>query len=263
MTDKAEQLERLLSEHLDGNLESAVLAELQQALAEDPAAAATARRYALLSDLLASWRALPGNIDWKAHARKLAGQTSSSDVDPAPASADRPAVDTKIEVALTDSRSRPGTKDQEYEAVDRLIQDRTGPVPQVEWGRLKSRISAAVGQEAAAQAVRPARPRKRWRSAAVRIGMVGGPLAAAAVIAFAVWGPQTAGPVAPGSFDPAEPMVVVSLHMPEFAGQVSVAFEEEPAGQIEGPDSLPGGTAIAIGPPRHGEPQPIDEALFY
>ncbi len=263
MTDKAEQLERLLSEHLDDNLAPIQLADLQQALAEDPAAAASARGYARLSDLLASWRSLPGDIDWKAHARRLAGQTSSSDVAPALAPADRPAFDTAVQAALTGKRSQPGSRDQEHEAVDRLIQDSVGPVPQVDWDGLKSRISAAVGQEAAAQTVRPASPRKRWRSAGARIGMVGGPLAAAAVIAFAVWGPQTAGPIAPGRINPTEPMVVVSLQMPEFAGQVSVAFEEGPAGQIDGSDSLPGGTAIAIGPPRHGELQTIDEALFY
>jgi hypothetical protein len=263
MTDQAEQLERLLSEQPDGDLEPGRLAELRRTLAEDPTAADTARRYTLLNDLLASWRALPGNIDWKAHARKLAGQTSRNEADRAPERGHQPEADNGLKVVPAGAGSRPGSQDREPEAVDRLIQNWAGPVPQVDWEGLRSRISAAVGQEAAAQVVGSAGSRRRWRPWFARIGMVGGPLAAAAVIAFAVWGPQTVGPVVPGSVGTAEPLIVVSFLMPEFAGHVSVAFEEGPAGQIEAPDSPPGGVAIAIGPPRNGVRETIDEALFY
>jgi len=243
MTQRSEQLERLLSERLDGDLTADQLTELQGALSENPEAAATARQYERLNDLLAGWRALPGDIDWQEYARRLAGGVAKDVIEP----------------------SQSAAQETQGDPVDGLIQEWAKPLPDVDWDGLRSRISAAVREETAVTTARAAGSRKRWRRTAAWAVTIGTPLAAAALIAIVAWLPRTDLPITSGGGGSVQSVVVVSFEMPDSTGRIAVTFDEAPmadTGETPVPQP-PGGVAIAIGPSTAEHGETIDEALFY
>lgn len=228
MIDDREQFERLLSERMDGALTPDQLAELDRAVAGRAEFADLARRYDRLQASLHRWRALPADIDWQG-------------------------LSTRIRRSIGGQVEQPTSK-----SVDDLMQDAFGPMPEVDWSRLRQRISAAVREEAAATRT----TRRSWSRAAKWTTMAGVPLAAAAAIAIAVWFPRSAAPTAPTAPAPIASMIVVSFETPEPAGQVKIAFDEKPyeGGPIEDEAN---GAAIANGPSQTVTRERVDEVVLY
>ena len=209
-----EQLERQISERRSGELTAAQLAEIERAIAADPVVAAAARQYERLDRLLGCWRKLPDHVDWEAFARQTAARVSAEAAD---------------------------------EGVDGLLERWAGPMPEVNWGALKSRISGAVAEEAAGAHRQAATAASRWRRAA-NWARVAVPLAAAAAIALLVWWPGSASvPRGPGAAG--RPIILVSLDAPGESGKVTVTFEggEAPAGAAE-PEWVTSGGIKYVGP---------------
>jgi hypothetical protein len=281
MASDAEQLERLLSEQADGDLDAAQQECIRRALAEDAAAAVTAHRYARLHELLATWRTLPEGIDWDVAAREVSLRVSQAGED----AELRPTSRSGMEMAAgegsqsTDGEERTlddrtlndrapddrtlNDRAPDDRAVDDLVTRAAEPLPEVDWDAFKARVSAAVRQEAATSAVPAQGAQYRWRRGAAWALRVGSPLAAAAVIAFAVWGPWADQPLVQGPRVGGRPLVVVSLERPDSAGRVSVTLDVVPVAFVD--ESVPprGGVAIAIGPAGMEELDLLDQAIFY
>ncbi len=232
MSIDREQFERLLTERADGVLTPEQLAELDRAMAGSSEFADLARGYERLQAVLRRWRALPSDINWQG----LSARISRSVGD---------------EVGLSASKT-----------VDDLVQDAFGPMPEVDWPRLKARISAAVRNEAASQRnVATQMTRRSWSRTVKWMATVGAPLAAAAVIVLAIWSPWSAIPTAPPPPTPSQSMVVVSFETPEPTGQVKITFEEKP---YKGPvEDETNGAAIANGPSQVGTRERVDEVVLY
>lgn len=233
MSDQREKHEQLLSERADGELTPEQRADLERALAFDADLARQARAYQGLHALLDAWRALPVNINWQTLSarisREIGHESASVASDP----------------------------------IDDLVSHTHGPIPDVNWSQLKSRISTAVRADAAMRQGAGARlMRRSWSRTAKRIVAVGAPLAAAAVIALALWLPRTSSPVIPAVPTPTKAMIVVSYETPEPAGQVKVAFDEKP---YTGPDAEAGsnGAAIANGPSQASPRERVEETVLY
>jgi hypothetical protein len=253
MNQGPEQLERLIAERLDGTLTAEEQARLDRALAGDPAAAVTARRYECLHKLLSGWRTLHRDIDWEAFAAKIARRVAED------------------------------VEQEKDAAVDHLVRE-SAPMPEVDWDRFKARVSSAVRREAAsiagatapdpAAAVQIRATPLRWRRTAKWLATVGAPLAAAAAIVIAVWWPGAGHSIAPPHVLPAAPMVFVSLDVPQAAGRIAIQFEETPpggAGEEYAPASdgvadqpvAVGGMVIAVDSSAAEPLESADEALFY
>jgi hypothetical protein len=201
--NRSEQLEQLLSERLDGTLTAEELTEVQRTVAGDPKAAATLQQYERLHGLLANWRSLPANVDWKA----FAAATSAG-------------VSKEERLAATQRGASSAADDD----VDRLVRRAAGDMPEVDWAALKSGISAAVQREAEQTRRETVVVSAPWRRVMSWTGRVGLPLAAAAAIALLVWLPQTGDHGRRGA-DSKSPLVLVSLDAPTSGGRVSVSFE--------------------------------------
>ncbi|MBN2561771.1 MAG: hypothetical protein JXQ75_12655 [Phycisphaerae bacterium] len=260
--DRSEQLERLLSEHQDGTLTADELARVRRALSDDGDAADAARRYARLNDLLAGWRALPEDVDWRTFTRQVADRVIENAADhttPTPGQT----TAALSQIGAVSARREPPPRVQ---GIDRLLEDWAAPLPEVDWRALKSRISASIREEAARTCRGSTRKRPGWHQAASWVARVGLPLAAAAAIAIVVWWPRTEIPVVPAIGDSDGPIVLVSLDLPEPVGQVSVTFEEVPPDEAPGEQPLVGGVAIGVSRSSaeyaHYE-EPMDEALLY
>lgn len=249
MLDDREQLERLLSEQLDGTLDADERLVVERAREQDASAAASAERYRRLQELLAQWRPLTDDVDWPAMAR------------------------------FTSERVAEAADEAEYQRVDRLVEQWADSLPEVDWDRFKVRVASAVRQEAvslgravladAASAEHQGRS-LRWTKRAKWMATVGVPLAAAAVIVVAVWWPGAVDRVTPGHGGQSQPLVFVALEAPRSVGKVLIDFDrsagpgEDPVAEgADGTSMMPGagGLAIAAGSADYAES--ADEALFY
>jgi negative regulator of sigma E activity len=151
----------------------------------------------------------------------------------------------------------------------------------VDGDEFKARVSSAVRREAATTdrdatdareaAIRQRAARRTWRRTAKWFATVGAPLAAAAIIAIAVWWPGAVEVVSQhGLVPPAKPLVLVALDMPETSGRVAITFEQGPGGEpqanIGGEDQrhsdVGGGVAVAIGSSAAEPAESVDEVLF-
>jgi hypothetical protein len=232
MSDQREQLERLLSERADDALTAEQLAELERALAGDVELARKAQAYERLHVLLDGWRTLPGNIDWQNLTARIRRDVG--------------------EEAVTATSAK----------IDDLVNDSYGPLPDVDWTQLQSRISAAVRSDVAARhGAAPRMTRRSWSRTAKRIVAVGAPLAVAAVIALAIWMPRTSLPVAQVAPTP-KSLIVVSFETPHPTGKVNVAFDQKPN---EGRDAESGtnGAAVANGPSHAVPRERVEETVLY
>ncbi len=248
MLDDREQLERLLSEQLDGTLDADERLVVERAREQDASAAASAERYRRLQELLAQWRPLTDDVDWPAMAR------------------------------FTSERVAEAADEAEYQRVDRLVEQWADSLPEVDWDRFKVRVASAVRQEAVslgrnvlpdAVSTEHHGRRLRWTKRAKWMATVGVPLAAAAAIVIAVWWPGAVDPLTPGDGGQS-PLVFVALEAPRSVGKVLIDFDrsagpgEGPvAGGADGTSIMPvaGGLAIAAGSADYVES--ADEALFY
>jgi len=237
MNPHREQLERLLSDRLDGVLDAEQQAELERLLAADAEGAEAVDQYARLDALLQQWRAVQPDVDWQTVRERI-----------------RAAIDETDDAAWTVADAK----------LDDILAQWAGPVPAVDWDRLRSRYSEAVRREAERDALLEpvgggaVHRRLQWT---LRVGL---PLAAAAAIALAVWLPREINPLQP---EPAKPMVLVSLDTPATQGSVEFAFDEQPARPSpDAPQAENGGVmAIAIGPGTEDEPadDDIDPIIYY
>lgn len=235
MNEKADKFERLLSERPDRAASAEDLATVDRALADNPQAAETARQYDKLQALLKDWRSLPPGIDWDAVGQRLGEHAVSkgAECDTATASKDK--------------------------TLDALVHGQAAPLPDVDWDRLKSRISFAVHEEAARNRQTSIGTRRGWLN---RLGKMGAPVAAAAAIAFAVWWPGDVKtpPVAGLTQGPA---IVVAVETPAKQGNVLVRFVETPLEQGIDTSDGPGGYAYAHGPARGEFAESIETGMFY
>jgi len=245
MLDDKDQLERLLSERPDGALSADERLVVERALREDPSTAKTAGQYERLQAMLRRWRAVGGEVDWEAMARR------------------------------TSERVAEAADQDQYRQVDGLVQEWADSLPDVDWDRFKLRVAGAVREEATRLGREaPAEQRGRalrWTRRAKWIATVGVPLAAAAVIVIAVWWPGVVTRLTPDHVASPKPLVVVSVEAPRFTGNISIDFDRsdvaaadgsKTANNVEGGLSLQaGGVAIANSAAEHVES--VDEALFY
>lgn len=233
MSDQREQLEQFLSQRADDGLTAEQLAHLERALASDAELARQARTYERLHVLLDGWRTLPGDINWRDFSARISGEIQE-------------------ETAAVAS-----------EPVDDLVGAAFGPIPDLDWLQLKSRISAAVRAEAVTrQGVGAQRTPRSWSRTARHMVAVGAPLAAAAAIALALWLPRSSSPVAPTDPTLTKAMIVVSYETPQPVGQVKIAFEQKPN---TAPDAEAGsnGAAIANGPSQAMPRERVEETVLY
>jgi len=269
MSKESEHIERLLSECPDGTAGAQEQAESGRMIAENPQAADSARRYERLQRLLAGWRPLRHDVDWDAF--KLAVSARVSEASEKEASA---ALDARIDPAAGEAAAtgpRLEKVAREYEAVEELVEDWAGSVPEVDWAGFKHRVSQAVREEAAslgrdailasAVEIEKDSARWRWRKVSARLASIGAPLAAAAAIVLFVLWPHGGSVTEPTSGGGDSRIVLVSLDVPGSAGRISIAFDEAPAGVEE--ISPKGGVAMAVTPRNGDAAEPIDEAFFY
>jgi len=234
MTHDRDQLERLLSERLDGRLAEAQLVELDRALAADAGLARAQRQYARLAKLLAGWRALPADVDWERFAARFSEAVRAAGHD---------------------------------RVVDDALKAWAAPLPPVDWNATRQRFSRAVRQAqestAATTTVRIVGPRRRLSGPGILRLFV--PLAAAAVLVLGVWrpfGPAPSPPAAP----PAR--ITVVLQTPERCGTVSIHFEEDGGeftmalGDVVSPQPA-ALIATSFQEPSSGEPGEAAVAMLY
>ena len=257
MNVDSEQLEALLSRRLDEDLDAEEQALLRQAMADDPAAAASAKQYERLQRMLAVWRRLPADLNWNTLSKSVASRIEEDLAIEASARLDR-AIDPAAEGPAPPIGPRLNPTAESFQATEELLRDWAGPLPEVDWDAYAARVSAAVRREATAGGQKAGRGR-RWR---VLAGWLA-PMAAAASIALLLWWNRGANPTGLTNHRPAAPQVEVSLVVPESTGRVSIAFEESPAGPIDKAKPLPGGVAIAVGRPSLTGSSAPDEAYFY
>lgn len=214
MTLPDENLEMLLSLALDGELSAAQRRTLDDALSADAGLRAEWERYKRLSRLLAGFRVPNPTVD-------LSGLMSRISTE----------IHKEAECDLDDM------------GLDALLRKVASPMPEVDWEKLSHRISARVHREAA---TRPT-SLSRWRGKANWLARVAVPLAAAAVIAIAMWRPRQE---TPGGKGPIRPSVFVS-------------FDKSPPHDYVAPTAPTEGSGIAIGPPHQDVNElPIDPAML-
>lgn len=229
MDERIDSIEELLSRRPDGELTADEAAEVRRVMAEDSSAASVASAYERLDSVLRAWRHLPPDLNWDGLSARIAEQIDQ-DISPV------------------------GSSD----AVDDLLAGWTGPLPEVDWDGFKARVSDAVRREAATSASTG----RGGRSWGARVRWLA-PLAAAAVIALAVWLPRGTLPIAGDLSVAPRPIVVVSLDFPVSRGTISFVFDESPLGVEDEPARSAGGSAIAIGAGRFATGGGVGEAYFY
>ncbi len=213
MTDRPNNVERLLSERGDGILTPAELSRLQEIIREDAQMAATARQYDRLNVLLKGWRALPSAVNWAELSQR-----------------------TRRMVASEGAAETAGLA-----SVDRMLRDWAGPMPEVNWEALRRRISAAVGQEAAlleSRQLHQAGRAGRFGRLVAGVARVAVPLAAAAAVALMAWWPRTE--LGPQPSASGGSLVAVAWEVPRETGEVRVRvvggeYSEASAGGDTGP----------------------------
>ena len=189
-----------------------------------PVTAAERRQYTRLAALLSQWRVLDKGVDLQTFSEKVSAHIR---------------------------------EDVEYGGVDELIRNAAAPLPPVDWKALSSRISTAVRQEAQAAAGHKSRRTFAWT---IRIATS---LAAAAVIAIAVWGPRPDLKVAVAPTKQPKSSVFVSIEQPDNAGDVSIKFDEARPKNIIPENLAIHGSGIANGPSTvESVDIPIDPALL-
>lgn len=214
------------------------------------------RQYRLLAELLSGWRVLgEGSL------AALSGEISARIREDAEARASA-RVDQTIDPSIpVKSIAADAAIVRDFRAVDDLLQSVAAPMPPVDWKAFSTQVSSAVRREAKVVHRHRRLIQRRYLNWVVRAAI---PLAAAAVLAIALWPAKpTSTPVAKGPAAEPKPMIFVSLEQPRASsGKVSVTFDEakpQPAGN-ESPVPV---TAIAIGPPRMEAVEiPIDPALL-
>ncbi len=259
MTQRTDQLEELLSRNGDGDLTVDEQAQLHRLMADDPAAAADGRAYERLNGALKGFRRLPEGLDFRAFAGEVKARVAEQAAIDASAELDR-AIDPDAEGGdPSASREASGPRFnkavQALEAVDDLVLEAVGPVPDVDWDAFKTRVSTAVRKEAAAQT--PSRTAHRWPRA---VGWFA-PMAAAAAVAMLVWWPS--GPATPDTDGGSSLTVAFAVDMPDQGGRVEVSFDESGGAPAVQPAAAPGGSAIAIAPPQAAIADRVDDAYFY
>lgn len=198
-----------------------------------PLSADELRQYRRLARLLADWRSLPDRVDWSAYSRRVSAMVREDAETP-----------------------------REFRAVDDLLQSAAKPLPPVDWQALSARISAAVRSEAQAMA-RPSARKPRRSGALAWAVKVGVPLAAAAVIALALWGTRPATRVVTGPNKEQGASVVASVEEPKDAGKVSVTFDETKPDNMNMDDAAPQSFGSAAGPSNsEAVDPPIDPSLL-
>lgn len=242
MTDNREHLERLLTDAADG-----------------PISDADALRFARLARLLSSWRILDAGVDWSAQAGLVSAKIRE-EVE-AQASA---RVDQLVDPTIPETAAVPGLDRaaRDYRAVDDLLQSSASPLPPLDWRALSAKISAAVRREAEALQHHSTSPVLvhgpfRW---VIRIGA---PLAAAAVVALALWGSRPAARIAQNPHEHGRPTIKFALQEPEGnIGKVKITFDESRPKSMATDDAPLERLGIADGP-RNGKTTglPIDPAL--
>ncbi len=241
MSENKEHLERLLTESIDGPIDDVEL-----------------RCYARLARLLAGWRTLDADMDWASLSKRISARVREGVEVQASARLDRlidPSIPTDGEAPGVEGAARA------FQAVDDLLAGATRPLPPVDWNGLSARISAAIRREA--QPVPASWHLKRnWQRALTWAGRVGAPIAAAAVIAFALWGPRGNPPMAKNPTQPTR-IIRFALSEPETkGGNVTVAFDESRPNNAAAEETTPQGSAIAVGPRREVVDLPVDPAML-
>ena len=217
MNADREQLELLISRGAEAPLSDSERTTVQQAIATDALLARDRDAYARLNVLLSDARVLPASVDVSAaaEATKLAIRNEFA------------------EATLEDGDT------------DALLREMLSDLPSTDWQAFHQRVSAAVASEAEAQ-----------QPETIRFPAVltwAAPLAAAAMLVFAFWGPATSvvendANTVVAVADRA-PIVVVEVERPTSGGLVEISFDRTPpeALAVQDDEPLPGGTVIVNG----------------
>lgn len=260
MTPQPEQLEALLSRSGDGDLTIEEQTRLRRLLADDPAAEATARIYARLNAILAGHRRLPQGVDFRAFSHDVAARIAEQTALDASAALDQ-AIDPEADGGdASTSRAARGLRfnkvAQTLEAVDDLVLEAVGAVPDVDFDAFKARVSSAVRKEAAVHAKVPSG--QRWPRV---LGWLAPLAAAAALVALVSYRGSVVTPNGGGGTQPLT--LAFAVDMPSQAGRVAVAFDE--SADIEAPmtEVEQSGSAIAIAPPLVAVADTADDAYLY
>lgn len=237
MKQELEQLDALLSRWGDGDLTPDELSRVEQHVAASAEAGKARLEYDRLAELLRNWRTPPAALDWQTFQRSVTDAIAEDLAERGSSVVDR-SLDAAALGEDSDS-SNPYVREvaRQMSRTDALVQRHQPAMPEVDWTAFRSRVSAAVEQEARQSGMHVA---GRSRVGGVLRWFV--PLAAAAVIAIAVF---RTGPL-PGTKEvqPAQaPMILVALDLPVAAGRIQFSFDEAPAPEDDSYE-LPG-TAIA------------------
>ncbi len=231
------QLEALLSRAGDNDLTADERARVDREIAATPSAAGVRVEYERLGHLLAGWRRLTGKLDLSSLRRDVSARIADQLAERASSLADRRLDPQAVLDEGASEDTNLGSMVREMAAVDSVVRQSAGEMPEADWSAFKARVSSAVRAEA----------ERSGMHVKTRSRIPGGvkwfaPIAAAAVIAIAVF--QTGTLPGPGGIDPSPaPIVVVELDVPNTSGRIQFAFDEGPPPNPEDP-ALPG-TAIA------------------
>lgn len=231
--DDMTKIEQLLSELAAGTLTGEQAASVQSAVAQSPQLARTFAQYQTLHRLLKAWRTLPASMAWDGYAARVRAELQKQ---------------VRAESSVLEPIARSGEA-----GLDDFLAHAVGPVPAVDWNKLHGRISASVRS----QATQGRRNIISWRRKLAWFSSVCAPLAAAAVVAFMVWGPRA--PHSTHSIAISKPLkshIVVALDAPDYEGKVTIQLDE---GTRKAPipvaRSRHGGYGMADGPSAHEFPE--------
>jgi len=217
MNASREQLELLISRGAEAPLTDSERATLQQALDVDESLARDRNAYARLNGLLSETRVLPDDVDVLAIAEAT----------------QRVVRREFARAELVDDQT------------DTQLRELMGNVPATDWQAFHQRVSAAVSSEVEVE-----------QPETIRFPTVltwAAPLAAAAVLVFAFWGPGR--PIADSDSNAITAVansgstVVVEVDRPTSGGLVEVSFVRTPPASLalQDDEPLPGGTVIVNG----------------
>ncbi len=214
MNVSREQLELLISRGAEAPLSESERATVQQAIATDETLVRDRAAYVRLNALLSATRGLPASVDVSAATKR----------------------------AIRDEFAQATLQDHE---TDSRLRELLGDLPATDWQAFHQRASAAVAAES------ETRQPETIRFPAVLTWAA--PLAAAAMLVFAFWGPTS--PVvqhdSKTTVAVAEraSIVVVEVERPTSGGLVEISFDRTPpaAVAVQDDEPLPGGTVIVNG----------------
>ena len=278
MTNKPSNLEQRISERRDPTDTVGDAGDLAKLIAADREAANLDKAYARLGQMLNGWRRLPDSVDFRAFHTNVAGAVAA-DVEYRALVAHEAGQSPDV-VGLTAEEALQLTR--EYAKTDDAIRAAAGPLPAVDWNALKTRISAAVHNEATASdphhertillpaAKAPGATDKhrnndargrRYRHPLQRFAL---PLSAAAAIALTatLW-LNRGRTITPSPAPILAERIVVQLGAPTTTGSVQISFDESPMTAAAAEDLPTRGAAIAVGP-GHDEASLLvpDDALW-